>query len=410
MPIIRSLLDTDFYKITMAQAVRHRWPGTWVRYRFRNRTKGVDLLPYRDEIAAEIAALGDVRLSAEEHAYLREIPFLDRAFVDDLCELRLDPRQVTVGERDGDLDISIEGDWFDTIWFEVPILAIVNEVYARAQTPQEDADVELKEALAEKTELRTGWARLYAKIDSLKEWCPTEDSDVVAGTSCDFRIMEFGTRRRYSRAWQETVVRELAHHVPGHLQGTSNVDLARRYGLRAQGTMAHEWLQAHQALTALPEFQRAALDGWLQEFRGSLGIALSDVVGFDAFLRDFDFLLAKSFDGARHDSGDPFEWGDKLVAHYRSLGLEPREKVAVFSDGLDLPKCYALWQHFRRDVKLVFGIGTNLTNDVGIRPLQTVIKLVEANGFPVAKLSDSPGKGMCEMPEFEAFLRRWFGL
>ncbi|RYG27522.1 hypothetical protein EON81_30005, partial [bacterium] len=140
----------------------------------------------------------------------------------------------------------------------------------------------------------------------------------------------------------------------------------------------------------------------------SLGIALSDVVGFDAFLRDFDLLLSKSFDGARHDSGDPFEWGEKLVAHYRSLGLDPQEKIACFSDGLDPDLCFRLFERFRQDIKMVFGIGTNLTNDVGLKPLAIVMKMVECNGFPVAKLSDSPGKGMCEMPEFETFMRRWF--
>ncbi|MGV3614494.1 MAG: nicotinate phosphoribosyltransferase [Fimbriimonas sp.] len=386
MPIIRSLLDTDFYKITMAQAVRHRWPRTRVRYRFRNRTSGVNLLPFRSKIEAEIAALGDLRLTEEEHAYLRAIPFLDQGFVDGLRRLRLDPERVHIGERNGDLDIGIEGDWYETIWFEVPVLAIVNEVYARHQS----------------VDPAIGPERLRQKVEALRERCAHASPE-----ACELRIMEFGTRRRFSRDWQETVVAEFAERVPDNLQGTSNVDLARRYGIRPQGTMAHEWLQAHQALAPLPDFQRAALDGWLQEFRGSLGIALSDVVGFDAFLRDFDLLLARAFEGARHDSGDPFVWAEKLLAHYRALGLDPRTKTAVFSDGLDLEKCFALWDRFGRDLRLVFGIGTNLTNDVGIRPLQTVIKLVEVDGFPVAKLSDSPGKGMCEVPEFETFLRRW---
>lgn len=387
MPILRSLLDTDFYKITMAQAVRHQWPDTRVRYRFRNRTADVDLRPFAREIQSEVEALADLRLSDEEHAFLAGIPFLSPAFVDGLRRLRLDPSLVRVGEEDGRLDIQIEGDWYDTIWFEVPLLAIVNEVYGHHQNAS----------------LGTGRERLAAKIASLRDRCANDDPNV-----CDFRIMEFGTRRRFSREWQEYVVMELAREVPNHLQGTSNVDLARRHGLRPQGTMAHEWLQAHQALAPLPTFQRAALDRWLQEFRGSLGIALSDVVGFDAFLRDLDLLLARSFEGARHDSGDPFAWGEKLIAHYESLGIDPHTKTAVFSDGLDLEKCYALWSQFSRRLKLVFGIGTNLTNDVGIRPLQTVIKLVEVNGFPVAKLSDSRGKGMCEVPEFEAFLRKWF--
>jgi nicotinate phosphoribosyltransferase len=414
MPIIQSLLDTDFYKVTMAQAVKHTWPDTWVKYRFKNRSKDIDLLPYRDQIQAEVATLGELKLSGEEYEFLRQFPFLKRAFVDGLRTLRLDPNHVVFSERDGQLDITVEGNWYDTIWFEVPLLAIVNEVYFSSRPGSDVQGVPafqhapLQDLFQDKSSMRFGWARLYEKIDRLITSNPGGDPDVGCGESCEFRIMEFGTRRRYSREWQESVVSELVQHVPQYVQGTSNVDLARRLGIKPQGTMAHEWLQAHQALSPLHEFQRHALNNWLQEFRGYLGIALSDVVGFEQFLLDFDLLLARSFDGARHDSGNPFWWGERLVAHYRELGIDPRSKMAVFSDGLDLDLCFRLWERFRREIKTVFGVGTNLTNDVGHKPLQLVMKLVEVNRFPVAKISDSRGKGMCEVPEFEEFLRVLF--
>lgn len=389
MAIIRSLLDTDFYKITMAQAVKHQWSDTWVRYRFKNRSVGDDLLPQISEVREEIDALGDLALTGEEYEYLRSIPFLKRSFVDGLRSFRLDPRLVEVREHEGALRITVEGNWYDAIWFEVPILAIVSEVRSRRQ---EDHRAE-------------GRRRLEEKIASLHEFEATRQ---CASEDCEFRFLEFGTRRRYSQAWQEEVVETLAKEVPQFLQGTSNVDLARRYGIRPQGTMAHEWLQAHQALAPLHEFQRHALNNWLKEFRGSLGIALSDVVGMDQFLRDFDSLLAKGFDGVRQDSGDPFLWAEKLIDQYRLLSIDSRDKVAVFSDGLTFPLCFELWRRFRPEIKTVFGIGTNLTHDVGLEHPNIVLKLVEVNHFPVVKISDSPGKEMGESETYGRFLRELF--
>ncbi len=181
-----------------------------------------------------------------------------------------------------------------------------------------------------------------------------------------------------------------------------------QFGLRPFGTMAHEFLQACQALVALPDFQKFAFDTWMQEYRGDLGIALSDVVGMEAFLRDFDKLFCKAYDGARHDSGDPVEWGEKLIAHYRKMGIDPAAKAAVFSDSLDIPKAIQLARHFDGRIRTSFGIGTNLTNDLGFEPLSIVIKMTECSGRPVAKLSDSPGKTMCRDDAYLDYLRRVF--
>jgi len=223
------------------------------------------------------------------------------------------------------------------------------------------------------------------------------------------RIADYGTRRRYSRRWQHEVVTTLRDELGAQLAGTSNVWLARELGLTPLGTLAHEYLQAHQALgPRLRDSQVAALEAWAREYRGDLGIALSDVYGLDAFLRDFDMYFCKLFDGTRHDSGDPFAWGEKVLAHYRDNRVDPRNKVLVFSDGLDIPRVMQLYAHFRGRCQLAFGVGTNLTNDVGPAPINIVIKMIRCNGQPVAKLSDSPGKNMCDDPAYVAYLRQVF--
>ena len=222
-------------------------------------------------------------------------------------------------------------------------------------------------------------------------------------------MSDFGTRRRYTLAWQEHVVRTLHRAAPESFRGTSNVYLAKKLGLIPIGTMAHEFLQAFQALhVRLRDFQTAALEAWVHEYRGDLGIALTDVVGMDAFLRDFDLYFAKLFDGLRHDSGDPYEWGDKAYEHYKKLKIDSRSKMLTFSDGLNLDKAFALHGYFKDRFKTSFGIGTNLTNDLGHTPLNIVLKLVECNGQSVAKLSDSPGKTMTDNNTFLAYLRQIF--
>ena len=205
------------------------------------------------------------------------------------------------------------------------------------------------------------------------------------------------------------MVAALAQEVPEFFKGTSNVDLARRHGLVPIGTMAHEYLQAHQALGyRLRDFQKMALENWVKEYRGDLGIALTDTVGMDAFLADFDLYFAKLFDGLRHDSGDPMEWGEKVLAHYAKLRIDPNTKILTFSDGLDLPKTFDIYRAFASRTKVGFGIGTNLTNDLGVEPLNIVMKLVSCNGNPVAKISDAPGKTLCDDETFMAYLQQIF--
>jgi len=386
--IIESLLDTDLYKFSMMQVVLHHYPAAQVEYRFKCRNPGIDLAPHIEEIRAELEALCTLRFTEDELDYVRRMRFIKSDFVDFLGLFQLNAKYVTIAPTEagnGEIEILIQGPWLHTILFEVPLLAIVNEVYFRNTLPDHD--------------LAEGRRRLQAKIALLRD---TPDYE-----QC--RIADYGTRRRFSRTWHEEVLIALRDGLGKQLAGTSNVWYAWKLGLTPLGTLAHEYLQAHQALgPRLRDSQVAALEAWAKEYRGDLGIALSDVYGLEAFLRDFDMYFCKLFDGARHDSGDPFDWGERMLAHYRANRVDPRSKVLVFSDGLDIPKVMQLYEHFRGRCLLAFGVGTNLSNDTGPEPLNIVIKMIRCNGQPVAKLSDSPGKNMCEDAAYVAYLRQVF--
>jgi len=385
--IIQSLLDTDLYKFTMMQVVLHHFPGAQVEYRFKCRNGNVDLTPYVAEIRDEIRAMTRLRFRPGELDYLRGWRFFKSDFVDLLGLFQLDDRFISVeplAGSDREIDITIKGPWLHTILFEVPVLSIVSEVYNRNAHPNAD--------------LSEGRRRLAAKIERINA---VEDPE--------FRIADYGTRRRFSRAWQEEVVLTLKNGIGEKFVGTSNVDLALRYGLTPLGTMAHEYLQACQAVgPRLRDSQAFAFNTWAREYRGDLGIALSDVCGMDAFLRDFDLFFCKLFDGVRHDSGDPFEWGEKLIAHYQRMRIDPHTKTMVFSDSLNVPLAIRLFEYFRGRMHTAFGIGTNLTNDVGFEPLQIVLKMTRCNGQPVAKISDEPSKTMDYDPSYVAYLREVF--
>lgn len=388
MPLIPSLLDTDLYKFTMMQAVLHQHPAAQVEYRFRCRTPGLDLAACIDAISDAIDALCALRFSAPELDYLRGLRFIRHDFVDFLGLFHLDRKYVQLarGAEPGELDLVIRGPWLHTILFEVPLLAIISEAWSRHG------------ARADREE---GRRRLRAKVERL----------VDADPDAEIAIADYGTRRRHAGDWQREVLETLRDGLGPRLVGTSNVMFARELGMVPLGTMAHEWLQAHQALgPRLRDSQKAALENWAQEYRGDLGIALSDVVGLDAFLADFDMYFCKLFDGMRHDSGDPFAWGERILAHLEANRVDPRTKTLVFSDALDIDKVLCLHAHFRGRCRVAFGIGTHLTNDLGVPASSLVIKMTRCNGQPVAKLSDSPGKSMCEDAGYVAYLRQVFGI
>lgn len=383
--IIQSLLDTDIYKLSMMQAVLHQFPGAEVEYRFRCRNEGVDLRPIRAELEREIAQLCRLGFSAEELEFLGSLRYLKRDFIEFLRLFRLQERFIEVGEAQGQLSLVIRGPWLHTILFEVPLLAIISELYARHAHPGH--------------ELSEGRRRLREKIGQVR----------ALDRPDEFIFADFGTRRRYSRAWHEEVVRCLAREIPGSLRGSSNVHLARELGLVPIGTMAHEFIQACQALgPRLAETQRFAFEVWAREYRGDLGIALSDTYSLNAFLRDFDLYFCKLFDGARQDSGDPFVWAEAMIEHYRRNRIDPKTRRLIFSDALDIPRAAEIWRRFRDQTNVSFGIGTNLTHDTGIEPINIVIKMTECNGQPVVKLSDSPGKVVSTNQQYLAWVREAF--
>jgi nicotinate phosphoribosyltransferase len=391
--IITSLLDTDLYKFTMMQVVLHQFPGAEVEYKFKCRNAGAegisDLAPFVTEIREEIRGLCNLRFQDAELAYLKAMRFIKSDFVDFLGIFRLNEKYVSVTALpSGEIDVSIKGPWLHTILFEIPVLAIINEVYFR--NTQKKAD------------FSEGRRRLDVKIGELQ----------AAGLGA-LKIADYGTRRRFGKAWHEEVLRTLVTRlgtgVQGQLAGTSNVLFAMKLGLTPLGTMAHEYLQACQALgPRLRDSQVFGFESWAREYRGDLGIALSDVYGMSAFLRDFDMYFCKLFDGARHDSGDPFHWGERMLAHYTKNRVDPKTKTLIFSDGLTVPRTIELYQQFKGRCQLAFGIGTNLTNDLGYEPLQIVIKMIRCNGQPVAKLSDTPSKNMCDDEKYLAYLRQVF--
>lgn len=388
-PVICSLLDTDLYKFTMMQTILHQQPEALSEYAFKCRNQPLrPLSGLKEEIEAQLDHLCGLRFSEEELSYLASLRFIKPDFIDFLRLFQLQRRFIDVSVPKGkpdELDIRVKGPMLHCMLFEIYVLAIVNEVYFR-QFPWEP-----------------GWAegehRLATKVAKLKNFGQERQCRTP------FVFFDFGTRRRYSREWHEKVVATLARESKPFMRGTSNVLLAKQYGLTPIGTMAHEYLQAFQAFgSRLRDFQKAAFECWVQEYRGDLGIALTDVVGMDAFLRDFDLYFCKLFDGLRHDSGDPFAWGEKALNHYNELRIEPASKMLVFSDGLDLDRAFALYRRFGDRIRTGFGIGTNLSNDCGAEPLQIVMKLVRCNDQPVAKISDSAGKGMCEDANFLNYL------
>ncbi len=392
-PVVRSLLENDLYKFTMWQALLHSHPAAEAEYRFvcRN-TPRFPLSLLLPALNAELDHLCSLSFGQDELDYLRGLRFIKGDFVDFLSLFRFQRRFVQALAEGDQLHVVAKGPLVHVMGFEIFVLYTVSELYFRR--------------LASSTAESVAEQRLDQKLAQLEG-----ASDLAALSEHDqlFSFFDFGLRRRYSAALQERAVERFAERVPSSFKGTSNVWLAKRLGLSPIGTMAHEYLLAYQAFgSRLRDFQKAALEGWVQEFRGDLGIALTDVVGMDAFLTDFDLYFAKLFDGLRHDSGDPVAWGEKAIAHYRKLRIDPRSRRLVFSDSLDIPRAIELYRHFRGRAQTSFGIGTNLTNDTGETPLNLVMKLVQCNGEPVAKLSDSPGKALSTDQTFVSYLRQVF--
>lgn len=389
--IITSILDTDAYKLHMQQAVFHHYPDVTVNAQFRCRSD--DLLgQYADQIAHQVKLMESLALTEDEFAYLSRISFFKPDYLNWLKNWHFNSQLLTIKNEDGQLVIQIEGKWVDVILWEVPLLAVISEIVHKDRSPNIGVDQAL--------------ARLKDKLTIFD--AQTHDIDMSG-----FNLMDFGTRRRYSFAVQEAVVSYLQNHFT-NFNSTSNYLLAYRLGLTPVGTQAHEWFQAHQRLsTNLQDCQKTALQVWLDEYPHDLGVALTDCITMDAFLRDFDYYLASHYQGLRHDSGDPIEWGEKAISHYQQLGIDPKTKLLVFSDSLNFDKALKIYQYFNNRVKLSFGIGGFLACDIpstefNTKSLNIVLKLTECNNQPVAKLSDSPGKTISKDLAYIDELKRTF--
>lgn len=381
-PIITNLTDTDLYKFTMLKCMVHKHPELNGTYMFKCRNEGVTFTPEMvDEINAQIDHLCTLRFTDEELNYLNSIPFLKGWFIEYLRIWHPLRRYVTChGNPDGSLYLEVSGPLFSVMQFEIYLLEIVNEVYFRMKYDY----LSLIESAKEK---------LIAKMNGFR-----------AG-EYDFKFAEFGCRRRLSREWQDYVVSDLIRGK--HCVGTSNVYLAMKYGVKPIGTYAHEYVQMFQGVPGvqLAYTNKMALEEWFDEYQGDLGTALTDTLGTDLFLRDFNKLQALCYTGVRHDSGDPYEWGEKMIAAYEQYGIDPKTKTLLFSDSLDFDRAQRINDYFRGRINVSFGIGTYLSNDTCVDPLNIVIKLQYVNGHPVAKISDTPGKAMCQDGDYLEYLK-----
>ena len=391
-PLITSLLDTDLYKLTMMQAFYHapEFSGVEAEWKFncRNRTgNGTDLTRILPEIVRQLDLVCTLRFEKDELAYLATLSFFKKNYLEYLRTFQLDREHIYARPlADGDIDLRFRGPIVAICLFEIYALAIISELSTFQLEPGFDPELARQ--------------RLANKLRML-----TDRSDRTG-----VRIADFSTRRRASKAWQYEMVEIFRDTAPQHLAGTSNLYLAWKLELTPIGTMAHEWLQAWQGVVELAEAQRAALNGWVREYHGSLGIALTDNYSMDAFCRDFSPALARSFSGLRHDSGDPFSWGEQAIELYGRSGIDPLSRTLIFSDSLDFPGVIKIYEHFRGRVQMSFGIGTNLGNDVGLKALNIIIKIVRVNGQPVAKVSDEPGKSMCEDENYLREVAKTYGI
>lgn len=375
--IIQSHLDKDAYKATMQQAVFELFPTAIVEYSFKCRTEGIDFRAYEAEIIKEVMKLCTLRYTKEELEYLGDLGIFKKPILEFWRLFQYNYEFIRIHASDnGELHINIKGPWVYTIDFEIPLLSIISEVYSKDMTMDYEG--------ANK--------RTMDKIELIKEF--------YEKTGIEFKFIEFGGRRRHSLDAQINAIELFIEHAyaPKHgygMAGTSNLMLAKKYNIPAKGTMAHEWLQAHQALYRVEESQVMALMNWAQVYKGDLGMALSDVIGLDAFLYDFGPYLAKLYDGTRQDSGDPVQYGERLIRHYADMNINPMTKTVMFSDGLDMTKALELTKHFNGRINTIAGIGTHITNDFpDFKALQIVLKMITCNGRPVAKLSNTPGKTM----------------
>ena len=381
--IITSLLETDAYKLSMGQCIYHHYSDYKTTWRFKCRNEDVHFTAEMvEEIKRQIQLYCGLRFTEEELEYVRSIHWIKGSYIDYLriWQPRYGDFQIDTDAPCG-LRLMARGTWLNTSMYETPTLAIINEVYFRMAYNYDELLESYKQKLDEK--LRLLESGVY-EIGSFSE---------------------FGLRRRLSAEAEDLAVKRLAAgNFPGSLfVGTSNIYLAKQHGVKPVGTMAHEWImcvgQGQQRHN--PAYSNwFALDAWVKQYGVLNGTALTDTLTTECFLKDFQLTFATLFNGVRHDSADPIAWGERMIEHYKALGIDPLTKTLLFSDSLNFEKATAIYRHFKGRCRVAFGIGTYLSNETSVPALNIVMKPVSCNGTHVAKLSDDPGKGMCENEEY----------
>ena len=369
--VLTSLLDNDFYKFTMQCGVVQLFPKTKARYTFINRGKHEFPEGFDKALRAAVDAMADLKLTKDEKAFLvKNCPYLSPLYLDFLEGYRYDPSEVHIAQEGNDLKVTVEGHWYRTILWEVPLLAIISELYYQLTNA-------------------TAWTDAQVIANTREKELLYKELGVV--------FAEFGTRRRHSYHVHDIVMRTLLEGYGSTFIGSSNVHFAMKYKVKPIGTHAHEWFMFHAAEYSYKMANALSLEHWVDVYRGDLGVALSDTYTTDVFFKQFDKKFSKLFDGVRHDSGDPIVFAEKTIAHYKKMGIDPLSKYIIFSDGLNPKKVQSITEASKGKIGISFGIGTDLTNDVGLRPMNIVMKLTEVltsddEWVPTVKLSDEPNK------------------
>ena len=391
MAIIQSVLDTDLYKFTTSYAYSKLYPRAYGQFRFIDRGKTTYPQGFAEELKKELQEMSKLALTKDEASFLsRELPYLPPTYIDFVRGFRFDPEEVKVEQdAEGHLSIIAEGLLYRVTLWETPILALVSELYYKMLGAQPDMEY------TERT--------IISKARKLAEHGIT--------------FSMFGMRRRFSAAIEDRVTELLKEQAAGYLFGTSNVYYAYKHGLRVSGTHPHEWIQFHGAMFGYKMANYMAMEDWINVYDGDLGTVLTDTYTTDVFMRNFSKKHAMLFTSLRHDSGDPLQFTEKVIARYRELRVDPTIKYIIFSDGLDPERAIEIANYCKGRIGASFGIGTNLSNDVGngVRPMNIVMKLWKCKMTekerwnPCVKLSDVDGKHTGEPEEIE-LAQRTLGL
>lgn len=378
-PILTSFLDDDFYKFSMLNAVLDNKLGDLeVEYEFTNRDSdrkfnftGEEFDEQLDFLCKLVCTDDDILYLCKNAQYGLGITICTQ-FISHLSGFHLNRKNVSFTLEDGDLSVLIKGKLKDCIMFEVKILSIINELHFSKMQFE-----------------NVGKERLAEKITKFNVY--------------GFKYIEFGTRRRFSYDNQDYVIGQLKDKTK-NLLGTSNVHFAQKHDILFKGTVAHEWFMLHSAIYQINNANTYAMKNWIKTYNNALSIMLSDTFTTEQFLREYTPAFANLGLGLRQDSGNPYEWAEKVLMHYDELGIDPTAKCLFFSDSLNVEKANKIYQTYKDRIQVAFGIGTDLTNDVGVKALNVVIKMTRCNGFPLIKVSDTPGKTMCKDEKYKEFI------